>query len=171
MNKNDLVAAVADYPVRIIDTRKTAPGLRLLDKYAVRVGGGSNHRYNLADAVLIKDNHLAVAAQQGLGLGETVKLVRQRVSPFIKIEIEVETVEAAAEAATAGADLILLDNMAPPMMAEAVKAVNRRALVEASGGITIESVREVAASGVDLISSGALTHSVKALDIALEIRM
>jgi nicotinate-nucleotide pyrophosphorylase (carboxylating) len=164
-----LVEAVAGYSVRIIDTRKTAPGLRLLDKYAVRVGGGSNHRYNLADALLIKDNHLAVAHRAGLSIAEVLAQVRQRVSPFLKIEVEVESVAAAAETAAAGADMILLDNMSPAEMAEAVKAVAGRALVEASGGITIENIREIAATGVDLISSGALTHSVRALDVSLEV--
>src|SRR5262249_43565326 len=124
------VAAVKDYPVRIIDTRKTAPGLRLLDKYAVRVGGGSNHRYNLADALLIKDNHLAVAREAGMDMAAMLAHVRRRVSPFLKIEVEVESVAAAAAAAAAGADLILLDNMAPADMAEAVRAVAGRALVE-----------------------------------------
>jgi nicotinate-nucleotide pyrophosphorylase (carboxylating) len=165
------VAAVEGYPVRIIDTRKTAPGLRLLDKYAVRVGGGSNHRYNLADAVLIKDNHLEVARGQGLDLTAAIGHVRQRISPFLKIEVEVETVPDAATAAAAGADMVLLDNMDPPRMAEAVRAVAGRALVEASGGITLETIRDVAASGVDLISSGALTHSVRGLDISLEIHI
>ncbi|HZU07077.1 MAG TPA: carboxylating nicotinate-nucleotide diphosphorylase [Chloroflexota bacterium] len=164
------VAALAGYPARLVDTRKTVPGLRLLDKYAVRVGGGSNHRYNLADAVLIKDNHLAIARRSGLGIAEVIRLVRQRVSPFLKIEVEVESPAEAAEAAEAGADLILLDNMPPAQMAEAVRAVAGRALVEASGGITLETIREVAATGVDLISSGSLTHSVRALDISLEIR-
>jgi nicotinate-nucleotide pyrophosphorylase (carboxylating) len=163
------VAAVEGYPVRIIDTRKTAPGLRLLDKYAVRVGGGSNHRYNLADALLIKDNHLEVAREAGMDIAAMLAHVRRRVSPFLKIEVEVESVAAAAEAAAAGADLILLDNMAPADMADAVRAVAGRALVEASGGITFDTIREVAATGVDLISSGALTHSVHALDISLEI--
>jgi nicotinate-nucleotide pyrophosphorylase (carboxylating) len=165
------VAAVEGYPVRIIDTRKTAPGLRILDKYAVRVGGGSNHRYNLADAVLIKDNHLEVARSMRLDLAAAIAHTRQRISPFIKIEIEVESVADARIAAAAGADLILLDNMAPAQMAEAVRAVAGRALVEASGGITLETIREVAASGVDLISSGALTHSVRGLDISLEIHV
>jgi nicotinate-nucleotide pyrophosphorylase (carboxylating) len=163
------VKAVEDYPVRIIDTRKTAPGLRVLDKYAVRAGGGSNHRYNLADALLIKDNHLAVAREAGMDMAAMLAHVRRRVSPFLKIEVEVESVAAAAEAAAAGADLILLDNMAPADMADAVRAVAGRALVEASGGITFDTIREVAATGVDLISSGALTHSVHALDISLEI--
>jgi nicotinate-nucleotide pyrophosphorylase (carboxylating) len=165
------VAAAEGYPVRIIDTRKTAPGLRLLDKYAVRVGGGSNHRYNLADAVLIKDNHLAVARSQGLDLAAAIAHVRRRISPFLKIEVEVESVPDAATAAAAGADLVLLDNMDPAEMAEAVRAVAGRALVEASGGITLETIPAVAASGVNLISSGALTHSVRGLDISLEIRM
>jgi nicotinate-nucleotide pyrophosphorylase (carboxylating) len=141
-----------------------------LDKYAVRCGGGSNHRYNLADAVLIKDNHLAVAQREGLTMADVIARVRQRVSPFLKIEIEVESIAAAAEAAAAGADLILLDNMAPAVMAEAVRAIAGRALVEASGGITLDSLAEVVASGVDLISSGALTHSVKALDVSLDIQ-
>jgi nicotinate-nucleotide pyrophosphorylase (carboxylating) len=165
------VAAVEGYPVRVIDTRKTVPGLRLLDKYAVRVGGGSNHRYNLADAVLIKDNHLEVARSLGMDLAAAIAHTRRRISPFLKIEVEVESVRDAETAAAAGADLILLDNMDPPTMAEAVRAVAGRALVEASGGITLETIREVAASGVDLISSGALTHSVRGLDISLEVHV
>jgi nicotinate-nucleotide pyrophosphorylase (carboxylating) len=166
----EYVARVAGTRCRVYDTRKTTPGWRRLEKFAVRCGGGHNHRTGLYDAVLIKDNHLAVAQREGLTMADVIARVRQRVSPFLKIEIEVESVAAAAEAAAAGADLILLDNMAPALMAEAVAAVDGRALVEASGGITFDNLPEVVASGVDLISSGSFTHSVRALDISLDIR-
>jgi nicotinate-nucleotide pyrophosphorylase (carboxylating) len=162
------VAAVAGLPVQVLDTRKTTPGLRALEKYAVRVGGGTNHRFGLYDAVMLKDNHLAVLAAQGIALGEAVRRTRAAVGPMVRIEVEVESVAAAREAAAAGADMILLDNMAPAMLREAVAAVGGRAKLEASGGITLETIRAVAESGVDYISVGALTHSVRALDIGLD---
>lgn len=163
------VAAVGDLPARILDTRKTAPGLRLLDKYAVRMGGGHNHRHNLGDGILIKDNHLAGLRAQGVSLAQAIARARERAPFGLKIEVEVETVEQAQEALDAGAELLLLDNMSPEEMSRAVALARGRALTEASGGITLENVRAVAETGVDLISVGALTHSVKALDISLEL--
>jgi nicotinate-nucleotide pyrophosphorylase (carboxylating) len=163
------VAAVAGLPVRILDTRKTTPGLRLLEKYAVRMGGGVNHRFGLYDAVMLKDNHLALLAAQGIDLAAAVQQARAAVGPLVKIEVEVETPEQADMAAAAGADVILLDNMAPEMLRSAVEQVRGRALLEASGGITLATIRAVAATGVNYISVGALTHSAGALDIALDV--
>ena len=163
------VEAVKGLPVKITDTRKTTPGLRTLEKYAVKVGGGKNHRMHLGDGVLIKDNHLATLRNQGLGIKETVTRARQKASPKLKIEIEVKTQKEAVEAAEAGADIIMLDNMNLEDMRQAVQLVKGRALIEASGGINLKKVRAVAETGVDLISIGALTHSPKALDISLEL--
>ena len=161
------VEAVRDYDVRIIDTRKTPPGLRNLDKYAVRVGGGHNHRLNLADGILIKDNHLAALAHSGLDLKEAIELALSQASHMVKVEVEVTSVDAARLAAEAGVHVIMLDNMNIAQMREAVQAIDGRAVVEASGGINLESVKEVASTGVDLISVGSLTHSVRALDIGM----
>lgn len=163
------VEAVAGLPVRILDTRKTTPGLRVLEKYAVRVGGGHNHRKSLGDGVLIKDNHLAVLRSSDADIAEAIKQARQRAPHTLKIEIEVETVEEARQAIEAGADAILLDNMALDDMRQAVNLARGRTLTEASGGVTLDNVRAVAETGVDLISIGALTHSSKALDISLEL--
>jgi nicotinate-nucleotide pyrophosphorylase (carboxylating) len=163
------VAAVAGTPARILDTRKTTPGLRALEKYAVRVGGATNHRFGLYDGVMLKDNHLAILAAQGIGLAETIQRARAAVGPMVRVEVEVETVAAAAIAAAAGADLILLDNMPAEQLRAAVSAIAGRARSEASGGITLESISAVAASGVDYISIGALTHSARALDIGLDM--
>jgi len=163
------VDAVAGTKAIITDTRKTVPVLRLLEKYAVRVGGGHNHRLNLADGVLIKDNHLAILRSSGVGLGEAVKKARKRAPRTMKVEVEVESVEQAREALSAGADIIMLDNMKLKDMRRAVELVRGRALLEASGGITLDNVRSVAETGVDFISVGALTHSAKALDISLEV--
>jgi nicotinate-nucleotide pyrophosphorylase (carboxylating) len=163
------VAAVRDLPVRILDTRKTTPGLRALEKYAVRTGGGFNHRYGLYDAIMLKDNHLALLAARGVTLGEAVARARAAAGPMVRIEVEVETVEQARVVAEAGAELILLDNMRPALLREAVRAVAGRAQLEASGGITLETLRAVAETGVDYISIGALTHSIRALDIGLDI--
>jgi nicotinate-nucleotide pyrophosphorylase (carboxylating) len=162
------VAAVAGTRARILDTRKTTPGLRLLEKYAVRVGGGQNHRQNLGDGVLIKDNHLAALRAGGVGLGEGIRRARANVSPDLKIEVEVDTVEQAQIALDAGADIVLLDNMGTADMRRVVELAQGRSLTEASGGITLDNVRVVAETGVDFISIGALTHSVKALDISIE---
>ena len=161
------VAAVAGTGAKIVDTRKTTPGLRVLDKYAVRMGGGGNHRFNLADGVLIKDNHIVAAG----GIAAAVAAARARAPHSLKIEVEVETLEQLREALEAGADIIMLDNMPTEKMREAVRAVGGRALTEASGNMgdkTDAELRAVAETGVDLISIGALTHSVKALDISLK---
>jgi len=163
------VAAVEGLPVRVIDTRKTAPGMRWLDKYAVRMGGGYNHRLALSDGILVKDNHLAVARARGDTFKTVVARLRERASHLLKIQVEVETLEEAIEAVEAGADALLLDQMSLDQMQELVRRYKDRVLLEASGGITLERVRQVAETGVDLISVGALTHSPRALDISLEI--
>jgi nicotinate-nucleotide pyrophosphorylase (carboxylating) len=158
------VLAVEGTGCQILDTRKTAPGLRALDKRAVRLGGGTNHRSALDDAVLIKDNHIAIAG----GIAAAVTAVRS-VRPGTAVEVEVDTLEQLDEALTTGAEAVLLDNMDVTTMAEAVRRTAGRARLEASGGITLESVRAIAETGVDAISVGALTHSVRGLDIALEV--
>ncbi len=164
------VESVHGLPVRIMDTRKTTPGLRSLEKYAVRVGGGQNHRMSLGDGILIKDNHLAALRNQGLNIKEILAKARQNAPQRLVVEVEVGTVQEALEAVEAGADIVMLDNMDIEDMREAVKSIDGRALVEASGGITLDNVRAVAETGVDSISIGALTHSVKALDIGLELQ-
>ena len=164
----ELVDAVHGTAARIIDTRKTAPGLRALDKYAVTAGGGANHRFNLGDLVLIKDNHIESLAVEGLGIADVIRRARANARHNLRIEVEVETVAQAGEALEGGADIILLDNMSPVEMRRAVELIAGRALTEASGDISMETVRAAAESGVDLISVGALTHSVKALNIALD---
>ncbi len=166
---NRYVQAIAGSGARIVDTRKTAPGHRYLDKYAVRMGGGYNHRLNLADGILIKDNHIEALRSNELGLKEVIRLALSRASHTIKVEVEVETLEAAREAAEAGAHIIMLDNMPVDTMREAMAIIAGRAVVEASGGINMETVRAVAETGVDLISVGGLTHSVQALDISLDL--
>ena len=163
------VREVAGYKAVILDTRKTVPGLRDLQKYAVAVGGGTNHRRDLSDGVLIKDNHLAAGRLNELSLRDVVRRMRESAPSAWEIEVEVESLDQLREAVEAGADIVMLDNMTPSEMAEAVRIVDRRALTEASGGITLENVREVAATGVDRISVGALTHSVTGLDISLEL--
>jgi nicotinate-nucleotide pyrophosphorylase (carboxylating) len=163
------VKAIQGCKARIIDTRKTVPGHRYLDKYAVRMGGGYNHRLNLADGILIKDNHLEALRSREMGLKEVVQLALSRASHTIKVEVEVETLEHVKEAVEAGAHIIMLDNMPVGLMQKAMDTVAGRAVVEASGRITLETVREVAETGVDLISIGGLTHSAKALDISLDL--
>ncbi|WP_417278902.1 carboxylating nicotinate-nucleotide diphosphorylase [Celeribacter sp.] len=159
-----LVRAVAGTTAAITCTRKTTPGLRALEKYAVRAGGGMNHRYSLADAVLIKDNHIALAG----GIRPALEGVRAVAGHLVKIEIEVDTLEQLAQVLEIGADAVLLDNMSPEMLREAVAMVDGRAITEASGGITPETAASVAASGVDLISLGWITHSAPVLDIGLD---
>jgi nicotinate-nucleotide pyrophosphorylase (carboxylating) len=188
---NRYVEAVKGLPVRIMDTRKTTPGLRSLEKYAVKIGGGENHRMNLGNGILIKDNHLAALRSQGLNIKEIIAKARQnaplslRATPLLslrgakrrsnlqarqtQVEVEVGTVSEALEAVEAGADIVMLDNMNLEDMRKAVKSIHGRALIEASGGITLDNVRAVAETGVDFISIGALTHSARALDISLEI--
>ena len=163
------VAAVSGYQVRIVDTRKTTPGLRTLEKQAVRAGGGHNHRQNLGDGILIKDNHIQALRGQGLGLGEIVKKAQAGASHTVRVEVEVEDLAQVEEALDAGAEILLLDNMDVAEMTRAVKMAKGRAITEASGLINLDTVRSVAATGVDLISVGALTHSSKALDISLEL--
>ena len=158
------VARVEGYAVRITDTRKTTPGLRVLEKYAVRVGGGHNHRFNLTDGVLIKDNHIAACGS----ITQAVARVREKVPHTLRIEVETENLQQVAECLDCQVDIIMLDNMAPELMAEAVRMVDGRCLVEASGGISLDTVTAVAASGVDIISVGALTHSALACDIGMD---
>ena len=163
------VEAVEGTHARIVDTRKTTPGLRKLEKYAVVMGGGQNHRHNLSDGILIKDNHIEAMHLQGLGVGDTVRRALADAPHTIKVEIEVETIEQLEEVLDAGADLVLLDNMSVEQMAAAVKIAAGRAVLEASGGITLETVREIAETGVDIISVGALTHSARALNVGLDM--
>jgi nicotinate-nucleotide pyrophosphorylase (carboxylating) len=162
------VAAVKGLPVKILDTRKTTPGLRMLEKYAVKTGGGQNHRMDLSDGILIKDNHLAILLKHDINLKEAIAMAKLKAPAKLKVEVEVQTPQDARQAAAAGADIIMLDNMKPEDMKKAVKLVNQRALIEASGGITLTNVRAAAETGVDFISVGALTHSAQALDISLE---
>jgi nicotinate-nucleotide pyrophosphorylase (carboxylating) len=157
------VAQVRGTKARVVDTRKTTPGLRILDKYAVRVGGGFNHRTGLYDGVLIKENHITAAG----GIGVAVSRARAWIPHTMKIEVETETLAEVTEALAAGADVIMLDNMDAAVMREAVAMIAGRALVEASGGVNLETVREIAATGVDIISVGALTHSARAMDISM----
>ena len=165
----EYVEAVKGTGARIIDTRKTAPGLRTLDKYAVRTGGGHNHRMNLGDGVLIKDNHLYLLDRESVNLPQLIQRARERAPHTLKIEVEVTNLHQLEEALDGRADIVLLDNMSVEDMAEAVRITGGRVLLEASGGITLENVAAVASTGVDLISVGALTHSVKALDISMDI--
>lgn len=158
------VDKVKAYPVRITDTRKTTPGLRVLEKYAVRVGGGTNHRFNLTDGVLIKDNHIAACGS----IREAVKKVREKAPHTIRIEVETDTLEQVEECLACGADIIMLDNMSPETMLTAVRLINGRALVEASGGVNLSTVEGIAMCGVDIISVGALTHSAPSCDIGMD---
>jgi len=155
---------VAHTKARITCTRKTTPGLRALEKYAVRCGGGSNHRYGLDDAILIKDNHVAIVG----GVGEAIRRARAATGHLVKVEAEVDTLDQLREALGAGADAVLLDNMAPAMLRQAVAIAGGKAVLEASGGITLETVAAVAETGVDFISSGAITHSAPVLDLGLD---
>lgn len=159
------VERVRPLPVKIADTRKTTPGLRQFEKYAVRVGGGHNHRFSLSDGVMIKDNHLAAAGS----ITRAVALVRAAVPHTIKIEVEAETLAQVKECLACGVDIILLDNMDCPTMRQAVLQTNKQAILEASGGITLDNVRQVAETGVDIISIGALTHSAPSCDISMRI--
>jgi nicotinate-nucleotide pyrophosphorylase (carboxylating) len=160
-----VVALVADSGARVACTRKTTPGLRALEKYAVRVGGGSNHRFGLDDAVLIKDNHVAVAG----GVGPAVRQAKAAVGHMVKVEVEVTSLAQVSEALDAGAEVILLDNMSPEQLRQAVALVAGRAVTEASGGITPDNAAAIAATGVGVLSLGWLTHSVPALDVALDV--
>ena len=158
------VDRVQKYKVKITDTRKTTPGLRSLEKYAVQVGGGYNHRFNLTDGVLIKDNHIAACGS----IREAVERARRKIPHTIRIEVETDTLKQVEECLKCGVDIIMLDNMDLSMMEKAVKLIGGKALVEASGGVTLETVENIAKTGVDVISVGALTHSVKACDIGMD---
>ncbi len=160
-----MVAAVAGYPTAIVDTRKTTPGWRVLEKYAVRLGGGLNHRLGLYDQVLIKNNHLTATAS----ITAAIRLARQHAPPTLKIEVEVTDLAGLEQALAAGADIIMLDNMTEADMAKAVQLTKGRALLEASGSMTLERLPKVAATGVNFISMGALTHSAPAVDIHLRL--
>lgn len=162
-----LVDLIAGYPAQVVCTRKTTPGLRVLEKYAVRCGGGSNHRFGLDDAVLIKDNHLALAGS----IREAVEAVRKRAGHMVKIEVEVDTLDQLREALETRVDAVLLDNMTPEQLAQAVRLVSGRMLTEASGTVTAERIVAIAQSGVDLISSGWITHSAPALDFGLDVEI
>jgi nicotinate-nucleotide pyrophosphorylase (carboxylating) len=162
------VAAVAGTQARIVDTRKTTPGLRLLEKYAVRCGGGANHRFGLADAVMLKDNHLALIAATGRTLRQVLDEARQVLPHTTRVEVEIDRLDQLEAALDADPDAILLDNMTPAELAYAVRRVEGRCLLEASGGVSLATVRAIAEAGVDLVSVGALTHSAPALDIGLD---
>ncbi len=163
---SEAVSKVEGFPVKILDTRKVTPGLRVFEKYAVRTGGGHNHRFNLSDGVLIKDNHIKAAG----GIAKAVKAARNYVPHTLKIEVEVETLEQVSEALEAGADIIMLDNMSVELMKQAVELINKKALVEASGNMDEKDLCVVAGTGVDFISIGALTNSLKPLDISLKFK-
>jgi len=165
------VAEVCGTKARITDTRKTTPGLRLLEKYAVRLGGGHNHRFHLGDGILIKDNHLAVLRERGMTLKKIVAQAKQKAPKGLMVEVEVNSVKDALAAAKAGADIVMLDNMSPDEMRRAVSFLPKGVKTEASGGINLTNVRAAAMAGVDIISIGALTHSPKALDISLELEL
>lgn len=154
---------VKGLPVKIVDTRKTTPGLRFLEKYAVKIGGGSNHRFCLSDGVLIKDNHIKAAG----GIANAITLAKNSIPHTIKIEVETESIEQVTEALDNKADIIMLDNMSLEVMSQAVKLINKRALVEASGNVSLDTVYNIACTGVDIISVGSLTHSVKAFDVSM----
>lgn len=163
----EAVAAVSGTGARIADTRKSTPGLRILEKYAVRMGGGANHRFNLSDGVLIKDNHISAAGS----IAKAIEAVRQNVPHTLKIEVETESIQQVQEALAAGADIIMLDNMDVPTMTQAVKLIAGRAVTEASGNMGDRDLAAVASSEVDVISIGALTHSVRSMDISLKFTL
>ncbi len=165
------VAAVAGTKARIVDTRKTTPGLRILERQAVRDGGGHNHRFSLSDAVLAKDNHLAVLAASGISLHDAIRAARARMSHTMHLEVEVDSLEQIEPVVSAGVDTIMLDNFTPEQLREGVAIVAGRATVEASGGVNLDTVAEIAATGVDIISVGALTHSARALDLGLDVEV
>ncbi|KIL39387.1 nicotinate-nucleotide pyrophosphorylase [Gordoniibacillus kamchatkensis] len=164
----EYVEALGGLPTRLVDTRKTTPGHRMLEKYAVRVGGGHNHRFGLYDAVMIKDNHIKGAG----GIGAAIRAARANIPHTMKIEIEVESLDQLREALAAGPDIVMLDNMAPELMREAVAVLKAQAphiVVEASGSVTLQTIRQIAETGVDVISVGRLTYSVQSLDISLDL--
>ena len=161
---NSIVSMLAGTKTKLLDTRKTTPCMRIFEKYAVRAGGGNNHRYNLSDAVMLKDNHIDAAG----GVKEAVRMAKEYASFVCKIEVETENLDMVREAVEAGADIIMLDNMSPEMMAEAIRIIDGRAMTECSGNITKENIETITKLGVDYVSSGALTHSAPILDISLK---
>ena len=161
----EFVRALEGTGIRILDTRKTTPGYRFFEKYAVRVGGGSNHRFALYDMVLIKDNHKRIAG----GIEEAIKRVKERVSPAYKIEVEIENLEEIEKALSLGVDIVMLDNFSPQEVRDAVKLINGRAEVEVSGNITLENIRDYAVEGVDYISSGSIIYSAPWCDLSLKV--
>ncbi len=165
------VAAVAGTRARIADTRKTTPGLRVLERHAVRAGGGHNHRFSLSDAVLVKDNHLAVLLAAGADLTTTLRELRERIPHTATVEVEVDRLEQLEPVLAAGVDVVMLDNFTLPQLREGVATVAGRAVVEASGTVRLDGVRAVAETGVDVISVGALTHSVRSIDLGLDIEV
>jgi nicotinate-nucleotide pyrophosphorylase (carboxylating) len=165
------VEAVGDLPVHVIDTRKTTPGLRVLERYAVRMGGGRNHRFNLSDGALVKDNHLVALRNQGIGTIEALRLLRDRIPHTARVQVEVDRLDQIPEMLEAGVDAILFDNMTPEQVREAVRIVAGRAITEVSGGVRLETVRAYAEAGIDVVSSGALTHSTPALDVGLDFEI
>ena len=164
-NTSIICEMVKEYPVKVTDTRKTSPGLRLLEKFAVRKGGGWNHRFSLSDGVLIKDNHIKAAG----GIKKAVSLVKERNPHTIKIEVETKTIEEVKEALDSGADIIMLDNMDIDTMKEAVKLIRKKVLVEVSGNISKENIVDIARLGIDIVSIGSLTHFIKSLDMSMNI--
>lgn len=161
------VDAITGLPTRLLDTRKTLPGHRILDKQAVRDGGGTNHRMGLYDLAMIKDNHIAAAG----GIAQAVRLVRKHIPAYLRIEVETSNLNEVHEAIEAGADIIMLDNMSLEVMREAVEYIDHRALTEASGNVTLERIRAIAETGVDFVSTGAITHSIRALDISMKLQV
>ncbi|CAH2214286.1 carboxylating nicotinate-nucleotide diphosphorylase [Tepidibacter aestuarii] len=161
---NKMVQKIDGSKAKLLDTRKTTPNLRILEKYSVKVGGGCNHRFSLSDGVMLKDNHIQAAG----GITNAVRLAKENTSFVRKVEVEVESIEEVKEALEAGADIIMLDNMSIENMKEAVKIIDKKAITEASGNVSIDKIRSIAETGVDYISCGALTHSVKALDISMK---
>ena len=161
---NSIVSMLAGTKTKLLDTRKTTPCMRIFEKYAVRAGGGNNHRYNLSDAVMLKDNHIDAAG----GVKEAVRMAKEYASFVCKIEVETENLDMVRDAVEAGADIIMLDNMSPEMMAEAIRIIDGRAMTECSGNITKENIETITKLGVDYVSSGALTHSAPILDISLK---
>ena len=163
------VAAVSDTNARIVDTRKTTPGLRALERAAVRAGGGHNHRFSLSDAVMAKDNHLAVLTAAGVPIGEAIRAARATIGHTTHLEVEVDRLDQIEEVVSAGVDTIMLDNFTPEQLRDGVALVAGRAIVEASGGVTLDTVAAIAVAGVDVISVGALTHSAGAIDLGLDV--
>lgn len=162
-------AKIGSETVRVVDTRKTTPGCRYLEKYAVRMGGGHNHRYNLSDSVLVKDNHLAILKKEGISLKDTLEKIREQVPHTMRVEVEVESINQIDDVLEGGADVILLDNMNEHELRNAVQKIDNRAITEASGGVSLHTIIQIAKTGVDIISIGGLTHSAPSLDISIEI--